>query len=33
MPNWKPIVGLSFKADQFDFNCHTMNNLATSWKN
>jgi hypothetical protein len=30
MPNWKPIVGLSFNADQFDTYCHSLQ--WTAWR-
>jgi len=30
MPNWKPIVGLSFNADQFDSYCHSLQ--WTAWR-
>src|SRR5882762_4312662 len=30
MPNWKPIVGLSFNADQFDSYCHVLQ--WTAWR-
>jgi N-acetylmuramoyl-L-alanine amidase CwlA len=30
MPTWKPIVGLSFKADQFDSYCHSLQ--WTAWR-
>ncbi len=30
MPNWKPIVGLPFKADEFDKYCHSLQ--WTAWR-